>query len=291
LNNPSKYSRAVKFLLLTPAILIGVYALVFFYLGGPGRKKVNLHPVLPSGTSMIFAHRGITAGFPENSLESIGEAKKLGFGAVEFDLRKSADGDFILFHDADCRRMLGLDKSIKEITTAGLKNYPLLMNGKKTSFHVPTLEEVMNRHHSDFIFYLDMKLSSFREADQIVEVIHRYGIENTAVVACADILFVFYIEFHHPQIHTALEGYNAGKEWTYNLMPKNLKPDFLSGFLSRVDDNHMRWLKSKDLLSTRIVYGVDSSNYIYARKMGLENLILDYDTVSHVFNNLKLIKH
>ncbi len=286
-----KHNRTVRILLFAIATPVVFLVVAFFFLGGPGSREGNPLPVNPAGSTLNFAHRGITVRYPENSQESLGEAKRLGFRAVEFDLRKSADGEFILFHDSDCRRMLGLNEPIKKIPVTGLKYYPLLMNGKKTSCFVPTLTDVFDRYSHDFIFYLDMKLSGFRDADQIVEIIHRYGIESTCVVASADLLFVFYIKYRHPGILTALEGYNAGKEWTYNLIPEDLKPDFLSGFLSRVDENHIRWLKRKELLSNRIVYGVDSSNYLSAREMGLQNLILDYDTVSQVFGKSKRINH
>ncbi len=224
----------------------------------------------------MFAHRGVTTAFPENSLESVGDAVKQGFTAVEFDLRKTASGDFVLFHDADCYRMLGKHQNISEINTGELGNYPLLMDGKPTSCYVPLLEEVLNRHRDTIVFYFDMKLNSFRDADQIVQIIRKYGIEKTAIVASADAFFIFYVEYRYGSIITALEGFNAGKEWTYNLIPRKLKPDYLSGFIGKVNDNHIQWLRRRGLLSRRIVYGVDSTNIDQARESGLVNMILDH---------------
>lgn len=279
----------LKTLLIVVAVLVIIFLVLIFLFGRPGSKSGANGFTDPADSAILFAHRGVVANFPENSLESIEEAKRLGFRAVEFDLRKSANDDFILFHDTDCSRMLGAGFDIQDVPTTDLKTFPFIYKGKPTRWFVPTLKEVLDRHYADFIFYFDMKLPGFTEADQIVEIIRKYGIEKQVIVASADAVFTMYIEYKYPEINTALEGMNAGKEWMYSLIPKNLRPDFLSGFLNRVDEDHVKWLKERNLLNRRIVYGVDSSNYIAAKKLGIRNMILDYDSASPVFNDLRFI--
>lgn len=290
MNNSSIFTRIIKAFLITIAALTVVYLAFSFSFGGFGRKPLKPLFSYPADSALLFAHRGVVENFPENSLESIGEAKQLGFRAVEFDLRKSADDDYILFHDTDTDRMLGKGQNINEISTPELEDFPLVQNGEPGNFFIPTLEKVLDQFGADFIFYFDMKLSGFKEADQIVEIIRNYEIEDRVIVASADALFVFYIELKYPEIITALEGFNAGKEWLYPLIPKNLRPDFLSGFFSRIDENHVEWLRKNELMSRRIVYGIDSSNFISAKSMGIKNMIMDYDSISPAFNELR-IKH
>lgn len=275
-------------MLITIAALAVVYLAFGFSFGGFGSKPIKSLFSDPADSSLLFAHRGAVENFPENSLESIGDAKRLGFRAVEFDLRKSADDDFILFHDTDTERMIGSKRSINEISTSELDDFPLLQNGKPGNFYIPTLEKVLDQYGADFIYYFDMKLSGFKEADQIVEIIRNYQIEDRVIIASADALFVFYIELKYPEIITALEGFNAGKEWLYPLIPKNLRPDFLSGFFSRIDENHVEWLRKNGLASRRIVYGIDSSNFISAKSMGIKHMIMDYDSISPAFNELRI---
>ncbi|MHC1777695.1 MAG: glycerophosphodiester phosphodiesterase [Lentimicrobium sp.] len=279
----------MKTFLIIITILVTIFLVIVFSFGGFGRKAGISVFSAGADSTILFAHRGVVGKFPENSLESIGEAKRLGFRAVEFDLRKSAGGDFILFHDVDCKRMLGTEFEIQDVPTSDLKTFPIVQNGKVTSFFVPTLKEVLDRHHTDFIFYFDMKLTGFAEADQVVEIIRKYQIEKSVIVASADYLFNLYLELKYPEIITALEGLNSGKEWTYSIIPKNLKPDYLSGFLNKVDENHMQWLRKRELVQKRIVYGVDSSNFPAARNMGLKNFILDYDAENPVFNDPGII--
>jgi glycerophosphoryl diester phosphodiesterase len=53
-----------------------------------------------------FAHRGLHsgAGFPENSLIAFAAALEMGAG-IECDLRLTADGQIVVFHDADAWRL------------------------------------------------------------------------------------------------------------------------------------------------------------------------------------------
>jgi len=48
----------------------------------------------------VFAHRGCTDGFVENTIEAFGEARRLGADGVELDVRQSADGALVVHHDA-----------------------------------------------------------------------------------------------------------------------------------------------------------------------------------------------
>lgn len=49
----------------------------------------------------VFAHRGCTDGFVENTVGAFAEARRLGCDGVELDVRLSADGALVVHHDAD----------------------------------------------------------------------------------------------------------------------------------------------------------------------------------------------
>jgi glycerophosphoryl diester phosphodiesterase len=49
----------------------------------------------------VFAHRGCTDGFVENTLEAFAEAKRIGADGVELDVRLTADGALAIHHDAE----------------------------------------------------------------------------------------------------------------------------------------------------------------------------------------------
>jgi glycerophosphoryl diester phosphodiesterase len=49
----------------------------------------------------VFAHRGCTEGFTENTLEAFAEAKRRGADGVELDVRLTADGALAIHHDPE----------------------------------------------------------------------------------------------------------------------------------------------------------------------------------------------
>lgn len=271
--------RVILFIVL--AVMVPL-VLLYFYLGSNGKgEKQHLSAEKRNADSVwYFSHRGHFLYHPENSQEGITAAVKDGFNAIELDITESGDGDLVVFHDDNCERLLGINEEVGELSTAELKKYPILVNdGEVSSSHVLTLEEVFQSKGNRMVFYLDMKISSFCVANKLSKLIEKYKAENSVIVASSDIVFVFYIEENHPEIITAHEGFDAGKEWTWMLMPEELKPDYLSGYLRETDEDHLQWLKDNDLLDRRIVYGVDTTNLEKALASGYKNIILDYDSV------------
>ncbi len=73
------------------------------------------------------------------------------------------------------------------------------------------------------------------------------------------------------------------------IIPKKFKPDFYSGFLSKVNKKHMKFLKDNKLLSNRIVYGVNHENINQVFELGIQNIIVDYNEVFGGCENLELL--
>ncbi len=87
-----------------------------------------------------FAHRGLWSpdGLPENSLAAFDAACAEGYG-VELDVRLSADGDAVVFHDDSLNRMTDRDGLLGQFGTAELTSIFLL--GSRES--IPTLAQAL----------------------------------------------------------------------------------------------------------------------------------------------------
>jgi glycerophosphoryl diester phosphodiesterase len=68
----------------------------------------------------VIGHRGASAYAPENTLESFRQALRLGAEALEFDIRASANGVPMVFHDEILDRTTDLLGPIGEYTTDAL---------------------------------------------------------------------------------------------------------------------------------------------------------------------------
>jgi glycerophosphoryl diester phosphodiesterase len=268
------------------SLVFGLYLLIAFYFGGFGKQSVI---DLAQGDSMLlFAHRGILIYYPEHSHEGAEAAKQLGFNGIEIDIRKTADDELIVFHDATAERMLGINKPVESLTLNEIKSQSMLFHGNRTSNYVFTVDEFLSAYSKNFIIYCDMKITSFKDVGKLVNIINNHSAVNTCIMASADFFILEYLRIKHSEMITALEGFDAGKEWSYYFIPKKLRPEYYSGFFQNVNAEHVDWLKEKGLLNSRIVYGIEKSNFEAAKRFGIKNIIMDYDSsFGNISNVLK----
>lgn len=102
----------------------------------PGAHSWPNHPMLT--VPPIIGHRGACAHAPENTLASFAKAADLGCAMVEFDVRLSADGVPIVFHDDLLERCTDGLGPVGERTIADLRR---LDAGRGQ--RIPTLSEVL----------------------------------------------------------------------------------------------------------------------------------------------------
>ena len=89
---------------------------------------------------MGFAHRGLHGpGVPENSLAAFRAALDIGAG-IECDVRLSADGEPVIFHDHDLHRLCASALAIEATSAAILKGQRLL----STNEHIPPLNDLLS---------------------------------------------------------------------------------------------------------------------------------------------------
>ena len=111
------------------ALVLGVYV----FCTAPSRRSRALS--LPR----LFAHRGLHgAGVSENSLEAFARACAAGVG-IELDVRLSADGSVVVFHDDTLARLCGRPERIDALTLAQLRAFSL-----PDGSGIPTLQEVLD---------------------------------------------------------------------------------------------------------------------------------------------------
>jgi glycerophosphoryl diester phosphodiesterase len=88
---------------------------------------------------MGFAHRGLHGpGVPENSLAAFRAAIDAGAG-VECDVRLSADGKVVVFHDHDLRRLCASALAVEATAAAALTKQRLFDTGE----HIPLLRDLL----------------------------------------------------------------------------------------------------------------------------------------------------
>ena len=86
-----------------------------------------------------FAHRGLHGpGVPENSIAAFRAALDVGAG-IECDVRLSGDGEVMIFHDHDLRRLCASALAVESTTANILTAQRLFDSGE----HIPTLGQLL----------------------------------------------------------------------------------------------------------------------------------------------------
>jgi glycerophosphoryl diester phosphodiesterase len=121
-------------------------------------------------TVLVVAHRGAWHFAPENSLPAIRWAMDLGVDMVEVDVRKNADGGFILMHDETVDRTTNGTGRIAEMTLIELQRLRLKDNtGKITTEKIPLLEDILKLIRGKVMINLDMAYDVIDEILPIVQ--------------------------------------------------------------------------------------------------------------------------
>ena len=131
LNENKKKSRLV--VTLTTIIIVVAVLINGFNLYGNGVNK-NIKTI---------AHRGYVAKGVENSIEALEGTAEVGADYVEFDIILTKDNKFVVMHDYNLKRLVGLNKRVQDMNfdeVVGLT----IKQGDYTS-KIPSLEEFVNK--------------------------------------------------------------------------------------------------------------------------------------------------
>src|SRR4051812_23613622 len=116
----------------------------------------------------IYAHRGASLEFPENTMRAFRRAVELGADALETDVHATGDGVLVTSHDPDGARVFGRSRRIAESAFDEVR-----------SWGVPSLEEVVVAF-SGLPINVDLKAAV---AELAVALLQRLGAEERVTLA------------------------------------------------------------------------------------------------------------
>jgi glycerophosphoryl diester phosphodiesterase len=105
-----------------PAVLVCLAGL-YLWMIAPAAQR----PDATAFTGKLYAHRGLhddNREVIENSLAAFQKAVEAGYG-VELDVQRTKDGQAVVFHDGDLRRICGGQGDLLHFTYEELKAFPL----------------------------------------------------------------------------------------------------------------------------------------------------------------------
>lgn len=144
----------------------------------------------------IIAHRGYSKHYPQNTLLAFKKALEAGVDRIETDLRLSRDKIAIIFHDANLKKITGLNEAPENLTLSELQKLDV-GNGE----YIPTLDELLllTSAQAELILEIKYKLSTYKELCEIIEKKIRDKIEWVEV-SCFEDKVIEYMYKLNPQI-------------------------------------------------------------------------------------------
>jgi glycerophosphoryl diester phosphodiesterase len=108
--------------------------------------SATLATVMAAGpATLVAAHRGGAALWPENSLLAFRSALALGVDALELDLHLTADGEVVVLHDPSLDRTSTGTGAVRDLKLADLAAVRLkTREGAVTAERVPTFAQVLD---------------------------------------------------------------------------------------------------------------------------------------------------
>ena len=145
-----------------------------------------------------FAHRGlhrIDKSIPENSLPAFEHAARIGYG-IELDVHITADGELVVFHDGDTKRVCGVEGRIEDMTLEDIRALRLC----GTQYGVPTLEEVLAALSGKCPMIVELKRGGRNRelCRKVYEVMRTYP--GAWCVESFDPSIVFWFRLHAPEV-------------------------------------------------------------------------------------------
>lgn len=158
---------------------------------------------------LIIAHRGDVSKAPENTLPAFQRALESGADGIELDVRLTRDGQLVVFHDRNLKRIGGVrglvsNASLEEMRSLDAGEW---FGPEFRGVQAPTLDEVFDLLPSNYLINVEMKavIDGMRLiAHRVAEVVRRHQRWGSTLVASFNPISLWELRKIEPRI---LRGY------------------------------------------------------------------------------------
>lgn len=137
--------------------------------------------------SKIFAHRGFSGKYPENTMLAFRKAVEIGVDGIELDVHLTKDNEIVIIHDEDIRRTCDGEGLVKDMTLEQLRKYDAsaTFRGVYGFCGIPTLREYFELiKDTDIVTNIELKTGVYEYPTiekRTVELIKEFGLENRII--------------------------------------------------------------------------------------------------------------
>jgi len=156
--------------------------------------------------SKIFAHRGFSGKYPENTMLAFEKAVEIGVDGIEMDVHLTKDNELVIIHDEDIRRTCNGEGLVKDMTLEELKKFDAsaTYTGVYGINPIPTLREYFELvKDTEIITNIELKTGIFEYPTiekRVIDMIYEYGLQDKIILSSFNHFTVKRCEEHAPEI-------------------------------------------------------------------------------------------
>jgi glycerophosphoryl diester phosphodiesterase len=125
---------------------------------------------------LVIGHRGASAYLPDNTIESFRRAVIDGADMIELDVRKTADGELVLYHDWYLDTAFGVSKPAALATYKELSEYC-----RDRGFQITRLDEVLSEFSEKIALNIELKAGGYEQ--DVLDTLSRYNMSAGVVLS------------------------------------------------------------------------------------------------------------
>lgn len=169
--------------------------------------------------SRIYAHRGFSGKYPENTMLAFEKAIEAGAEGIEFDVHLIKDDSLVIMHDETIDRTTDGKGCIKDYTFDELQKFDASagFKGVYGENRIPKLRDYFElvKDIPDFMTNIEMKTGRFEYPtieEKVIAMIEEYNLQDKIIISSFNHYTVMRCRSINPEIKT---GYLTG-DWIYN---------------------------------------------------------------------------
>lgn len=156
----------------------------------------------------VYAHRGYSGKYPENTMLAFEKAVEAGCDGIEMDVQLSKDGEVVVIHDELLDRTTNGKGYVKDYTLEELKKVDasLIKPGPWGFQEIPTFDEFCEwLSKTEIVANVELKTSIIYYPEiekKCIEIIRKYGVEDKILFSSFNHLSVIKTKELAPDIPT-----------------------------------------------------------------------------------------
>jgi len=136
--------------------------------------------------TMVIAHRGASADAPENTLAAMELAISKGADWVEIDVQETRDGEVVVIHDSDLKKIGGSGLKVFESTLAELQSVDI-GSWRGSSFgdqRIPTLQQLLELCKDRIKVVIELKYYGQEERleERVASIVEAVGMQDQIAI-------------------------------------------------------------------------------------------------------------